>query len=358
MPAKISSEIRAAILAHHQHGLSCRKIISVLTDFKPTPSRATVARVIREYQLERQGIVKGPKSLGPQNLPSKRTKELVRKIDKATDKANPPTQKQLAQRYEVSASTIRRILNEDIGAKLRKKCRTHALSNKQAQQRLDRGPHFLELIKGNKWKYVISLDEAWLGLNDVNVVRDVVYQKKGKQLPPSWTRKWKKQHAKKVMYAAGVSARGVTGMYFVPSNVKVNRWVFIEEFLKPIVENDIPRLYPGEEHKVVIHFDSAGSHTTPEVYQWLDERKVKYIKREEWLSNSPDLSPMDYGPNGIFKGIMGGRKPTTLDGLMRTARQVWKEFPLETCYNTTAAWSDRVNLMLLNQGFQIENLKN
>jgi hypothetical protein len=84
--------------------------------------------------------------------------------------------------------------------------------------------------------------------------------------------------------------------------VKVNRWVFIE---KPIVENDISRLYSGEEHKVVIHFDSTGSHTTPEVYQWLDERKVKYIKRNEWHSNSPDLSPMDYGPNRIFTGIMG-----------------------------------------------------
>jgi hypothetical protein len=55
---------------------------------------------------------------------------------------------------------------------------------------------------------------------------------------------------------------------------------------------------------------------------------------------------------------MGGKKPTTLDGLMRSARQVWKELSLETCYNTMAAGSDRVNMMLHNQGFQIENLKN
>jgi hypothetical protein len=55
---------------------------------------------------------------------------------------------------------------------------------------------------------------------------------------------------------------------------------------------------------------------------------------------------------------MGEKKPTTLDGLMRTARQVRKEFPLNTCYNTIAAWSDRVNMMLHNQSFQTENSKN
>jgi hypothetical protein len=60
------------------------------------------------------------------------------------------------------------------------------------------------------------------------------------------------------MYAAGVCAKGVTDMYFVPPTTKVNHWFFINSILKLIVEKDIPRLYPGEGHKVVLHFDSAG----------------------------------------------------------------------------------------------------
>lgn len=73
----------------------------------------------------------------------------------------------------------------------------------------------------------------------------------------------------------------------------------MNKILKPIVEKDLPRLYSGEEKKVILHFDSAPSHTTPAVYKWLDTRKVKYIRKEDWMSNSPDLSSMDYGPNGI-----------------------------------------------------------
>lgn len=221
---------------------------------------------------------------------------------------------------------------------------------------MDRDPRFQELIGGDRWKYVISLDEARLSLNDANGIRGVYYQKPGKPTFPSWTKKWKK-HEKKIMYAAGVCARGVTRMYFVPPTCRVDCWFFFNHILKPIVEIDIPRLYPKCQNRVVLRFDSAGSYTTREVYDWHDERGIKYIKKEEWLRNSPDLSPMDYGPNGIFKQTMFGKKALTLGGLKKVARQVWPKFLLQTCYNIMAAWGERVNLMLENSGFQIENLK-
>jgi hypothetical protein len=62
---------------------------------------------------------------------------------------------------------------------------------------------------------------------------------------------------------------------------------------------------------------------TPKVYGWLDERNVKYIRREERLSNSPDLSFIDFGLNWIFKQILFGKETNELDGLKRVARQVW-----------------------------------
>jgi hypothetical protein len=67
------------------------------------------------------------------------------------------------------------------------------------------------------------------------------------------------------MYAAGVCAKDVTDLYFVPPTTKDDRWFFINSIRKLIVEKGISRLYSGEEHKVVLHFDSAGSHRTPEV---------------------------------------------------------------------------------------------
>lgn len=83
---------------------------------------------------------------------------------------------------------------------------------------------------------------------------------------------------------------------------------------------------------------------------------MKYIKKEEWLANSPDLSPMDYGPNGIFKDLIFWKKPKDLDGLKRAAVKVWKNCPLLICYNIMKAGSERVKLMIANHGFQMKNI--
>jgi hypothetical protein len=152
------------------------------------------------------------KRLRTQCLPSKRTGDLIKKVDRATETANTPTQNGLAQLYQVSRRTIQRILEDKLGAVLRKKTKTHALSNKQAAQRLERDPRFLVLINGTKWKYVISIDEAWLSLNDVNGVRDVFYQKEDKETPEGHTKKWKPKHEKKIMFAARICANGKTGI--------------------------------------------------------------------------------------------------------------------------------------------------
>lgn len=66
----------------------------------------------------------------------------------------------------------------------------------------------------------------------------------------------------KIMFAAGVCARVVTGIYFFPPKSNVDHEFFIHNILKPIVEKYIPRLYAGEESRVVLPFDSAPGHTT------------------------------------------------------------------------------------------------
>jgi predicted nucleic acid-binding Zn ribbon protein len=66
------------------------------------------------------------------------------------------------------------------------------------------------------------------------------------------------------MVAMGISAGGQKGLHIVLETVKVNAESFINHILKRIEEKDIPRLYPGEENKVTIHLDSAGSHVCSE----------------------------------------------------------------------------------------------
>ena len=75
------------------------------------------------------------------------------------------------------------------------------------------------------------------------------------------------------------------------------------------------------------------------------------------MANSPDLSPMDFDSNGIFKKSIFKKKSKGIPVLQRAARQVWKEFPLSVCRYVTKSWKGRVIHMLDAKGFQIENAK-
>jgi hypothetical protein len=116
------------------------------------------------------------------------------------------------------------------------------------------------------------------------------------------------------MFATGVPSRDVTGLYFVPKTSKLDRLFFIDKILKAFVGKDIPRLYQGDARKIIFDFNSATLHTTPAVYQYLDNHNMNYIRKEEWMTNSPDQSPMHYGPNGIFEDSMFWKKPRHSSG--------------------------------------------
>ena len=155
----------------------------------------------------------------------------------------------------------------------------------------------------------------------------VITKQKGNNLRTSTKRKGA-QNGHQILCAIGVCHRGSTSLRIVLANVKINNEVFLKEVLIPIWKEDIPRLYPGEESKVILHMDGARAHFHPNVVQWLETNKIKYIPAGHWPANSPDLSPMDYGINGIFKNLCNCQTATTKSELMKVAKEVWSKIKI------------------------------
>ena len=59
------------------------------------------------------------------------------------------------------------------------------------------------------------------------------------------------------MVAIGICWNGVSRAYIVPEVSKVNIEFFIDFILRPMVQEDIPRLYGERAKDVVFHMDSA-----------------------------------------------------------------------------------------------------
>ena len=185
--------------------------------------------------------------------------------------------------------------------------------------------------------------------------RDGYYETKGKKAPNENKKKERSGRPPEILCAMGVCNRGPTSLRIVSENVMVNNEVFLKEVLIPIWKEDIQRLYPGEESKVNLHLDGARAHFHPNVVQWLETNKIKYIPAGHWPANSSDLSPMDYGINGIFKNLCNRRSATTKSELMKVAKEVLSGIEIRKIRKVIKAWPFRVDLMIEKLGFQIEH---
>ena len=96
------------------------------------------------------------------------------------------------------------------------------------------------------------------------------------------------------MMAAIFCWNGQTQLFSIPARTKVNADYFIQHMFLV----DVPRLFGRNTHKVLLHMDSASSHTAQKIINWLNSHGIKFITKDEWLPNSPKLAPMDYFANG------------------------------------------------------------
>ncbi|OWA51280.1 hypothetical protein BV898_15772 [Hypsibius exemplaris] len=87
---------------------------------------------------------------------------------------------------------------------------------------------------------------------------------------------------------------------------------------------------------------SARSHTAKPVYEWLDAHKIKYFTKDQWLANSPEVSPMDFFANGYFKSQLAKRKYTCMADMLKAANEKWDAIPKEMFRNALRSWPDRV----------------
>ena len=162
------------------------------------------------------------------------------------------------------------------------------------------------------------------------------------------------------MFVAGVCSCGKTAIRFVKPGAKINSEYYIQHVLKPLFKNDIRKLFPGELiNKVVFHHDSAPAHSSGITQEWLRNSGIKFIPKEHWIGNSPDLAPMDFCVNGLFKWKLFDHAATTVAGLKQVMRKVWSNLDQSKIKNALRSWPKRVKLMIERQGLQMEHvLKN
>ncbi|RVE52367.1 hypothetical protein evm_003005 [Chilo suppressalis] len=234
-------EDRVAVIALHRCGYAPILIFDILKSLNIT--KRFVYRTIKRYN-EDSSIDDRSRSCRPRSV---RTPAVIKAV-KARIQRNPKRkQKQLALQMGLSRTTVKRVLNEDLGFRAYRRNTGHRLNARLMDLRLKRCRY---CCSGTREKYrenLFSDEKNFTVEESYNKQNDKVYAHSSEE-------------------AINRIPRGNEVIF--PSSLMVWHGVFQQ--------------------------DSAPAHRAKSTQDWLAAREIDFIRHEDWPSCSSDLSPLDY----------------------------------------------------------------
>lgn len=362
MSGPTSKEVDIEVRTLSEQGFSSRRIVWTLRNKGTHISQSTVIRIIGAKTKKRKSEEEGEPDPVFRRARKARTKENIGKVKKIIRSANPPGQRTIAQRLGVSQKIVNTIIHKDLSATVRRKAKVHALSAAhKANRKKNARKLYEDYLAGGRSEYVVTLDEAYFYLSYCNGVRNFLYAQRGQKVPEEWLAKCHESWPVGFMVVAGITGRGPLPLIKVPKNVKVNAHYYIENVLKPYLEKEVPKLYPGEEANVILHHDKASSHTAKLTKEYLETLRSNggpnHIRNEDIPTKSPDISPLDFFGFGFLKQRLFHRKATTVSGLWKVLKQEWASVTPEMCRKVFGSWKRRCRAVSKVHGEHIEQTK-
>ena len=195
----------------------------------------------------------------------------------------------------------------------------------------------------NQWKKVLWSDEATFTVTDCTP--NYVYRKRGSNpLEPRYTKQTVK-HPDSVMVCGCFSFYGVGKLVFLPKNVKMNRYNYLELLCDHLP--DSMDMCKAE----VFQQDGAPCHTAKYVVEWLQDCCIPFFK--PWPGNSPDLNPIE-NLWALIKTQLQDRDTSSLPKLQLAIQDIWDNFNPRFLQNLALSLPRRLQMVRKSRGYPIK----
>jgi hypothetical protein len=233
---------------------------------------------------------------------------------------------------------------------MRKKRKVHKLTDDHCANRKTNCRKLYERhLAKDRSEYVVTLDESYIYLSYCNGISKICYVQRGEQTPEEWVNDCKENFPIGFMIVGALTGRGPLPLIRVPPKVKMSAKYYVDFVLKPLLEVELPKLYPNEVYKVYLHHDKCTSHTaafTQEYLQNLQHRTaIDFIKNEEIPVKSPDASPMDFFGFRYLKQKLSRRHATTTEGVWKLCNSIWSTVGAQMTKKVFDSWKRRCCLI-------------
>lgn len=282
----------------------------------------TGAAVARELGVSRKFVWQWAKrweegdrclfDLGRAGRPVTATTEAIRKKVVAAHKGKRfKSSRQTASKLGISMDSVRRCLRRE-GLVPKRVQKVPKLSEKNIADRL----RFTSKHKSTKWSKVMFTDEKdfWL-FSRPHGKNDVVWMDKDDPPPAAPQMKY----SPKLKVWGGITTHGKTKLIVYEGSLNAEQYK--EQILKPAMP-DIKRLLPNSSF--IFQQDGATCHTAKTTQDFLRGQPFKFLPKEDWPGNSPDLNPIE-NVWARLAWMVAKRQPKDLADLKRFLKQEWNK---------------------------------
>jgi inhibitor of nuclear factor kappa-B kinase subunit alpha len=279
---------------------------------------------------------------------SRRTPENIAAVEEMimSQESQPGTHRSLneiAREIEVSRSTVRNIVHNELKLKCLKKKRAQELTEANKLTRFVRAKQLLRAYPQSKVHFIWFTDEKLFTVAaPKNAQNDRLYVPTGtlkKQVSAARLLKTRSTFTKSVMVSVGVSSLGATELIFIDPGVKINgayyRDVLLSQQLLPAI-----RALSGEFF--IFQQDSAPAHRAYDTVEMLRLNTPAFIPPTLWPPNSPDLNPVDYKIWGVLQNRVYRTRIRDVDHLKERLVEEWTQFDQKIIDGSINQWRKRL----------------
>lgn len=291
---------------------------------------------------------------------SRRTPENIAAVEEMimSQESQPGTHRSLneiAREIEVSRSTVRNIVHNELKLKCLKKKQAQELTEANKLTRFVRAKQLLRDYPQSKVHFIWFTDEKLFTVAaPKNAQNDRLYVPTGtlkKQVSATRLLKTRSTFTKSVMVSVGVSSLGATELIFIDPGVKINgayyRDVLLSQQLLPAI-----RALSGEFF--IFQQDSAPAHRAYDTVEMLRLNTPAFIPPTLWPPNSPDLNPVDYKIWGVLQERVYRTRIRDVDHLKERLVEEWTQFDQKIIDGSINQWRKRLRACVSADGGHFE----
>ena len=334
-----SLDMQKLVLSKFQSGDGPTKIFN---DLNGTIGLSTVKRWCK--MITETGSINLSKSPGRPR--TARTKIAINKVkQQLRSKKNVSTRK-LSKRLDLSRTSVRRILKDELNCYPYKKIIEPALTDEHIAKRKKFANWIRTNFKKQETMKILFSDEKMFYIEDVyDYQNDRIWAVDRVTAKNNGGIKKQRKFPQKVMVWMGACSKGLTPLVIFDKGT-VDHARYIKEVLPVALK------YGNKVFGNVWTFqqDGARPHTHHLTQQWCKENFPSFICKDHWPPNSPYLNPLDYSIWNEFAQAIDWNKVTSratlIKELKRAVKKIRQEVILESCHS----WTKRLYRLKKNNG--------